>query len=146
MHLFLFDVVVNGATVYVHDLRCVSHAHEFDVLATTRAPHFFTEYAGGLSLRRVHGAMLRFGASRAPFTDAVTPRPTLWAMWDSLKASRMSFGSCASLYLRTNRDRNRSRTAVFPESVAKTFQAQDTLLLSRGEATATPLIILIENA
>jgi hypothetical protein len=37
--------------------------------------------------------------------------------------------------------RNVSRTKAIPGLLAKTFQAQDTLLSSRGEATVTTLAV-----
>ena len=46
MHFIVFDVVVDGAAIYVHSLGGDADAHDLHVLATARAPYLFTEHKG----------------------------------------------------------------------------------------------------
>jgi hypothetical protein len=84
--LISFEVVVDRAPVYVHDLRSLGHANEFEVFTASRTPYLFTEYASGLGLTRVHSATLSVGRHLPPFTEVVTPRPTFLGYVGLLKA------------------------------------------------------------
>ena len=46
MHLIVFDVVVDGAAIYVQSFGGDGDAHDLHVLATARAPYLFTEHKG----------------------------------------------------------------------------------------------------